>query len=299
MPVSFSFSSFIVLSGLLLVFSSSLYAQTDSNHVQTRPQNVVVSIEPYALLLRSFKREQDQVNVLLEKGFSEHSFHLKPTHLKQLAEADVFIWGGAQLEPHLIEVAKKAKKQVVLAEQQGLTLLHGQHTHAHAHDTHIDPHIWLSESNSRVLAKAMATALFYADDVVMQKMPLSQVEQATQNKSLIVFHDAYAYMENDLNIQKAFAFSDVHEKKAGLKQWQQFQMLLEQHKKTGRGMCLLGTRGFEQSAEAKKVMSLLEKNAMTNQVSWLTIDPLAHDKPYADYADFLKQNQNRLKACVN
>ena len=149
---------------------------------------VAVSIPPIHSLVAGVMDGVATPELLVKGGASPHTYSLKPSDAKALAEAQLVFWIGEGLEAFLVKplaaLAGNAKV-VELIEVPDLRRLpyrtggpwkrddHG-HDHAdkkkatkpektdHGHgDT--DAHIWLSPTNARVLAAAIMTALVEAD----------------------------------------------------------------------------------------------------------------------------------------
>ena len=105
---------------------------------------------------------------------------------------------------------------------------HDDHGDEHGHDEHghgaqIDPHIWLSPSNAKVLASAIAehlSAAFPANSAIYaanlaslhQRLDsldaeLRQKFSAVSGSKYLVFHDAYQYLERDYQLAAMGAIS--------------------------------------------------------------------------------------------
>ena len=151
---------------------------------------VVVSIPPVHSLVAAVMEGVAIPDLLIKGGASPHTYSLKPSDAKALAEARLVFWIGEGLEGFLAKplaaLAGNAKV-VELIEVPDLRRLpyrtgghwkrddHGQRRdHAdnkkatkpektgHEHGN-TDAHIWLSPANARVLAAAIMTALVEAD----------------------------------------------------------------------------------------------------------------------------------------
>ena len=101
---------------------------------------------------------------------------------------------------------------------------HDEHGHdEHGHGAQIDPHIWLSPSNAKVLASAIAehlSAAFPANSAIYaanlaslhQRLDsldaeLRQKFSAVSGSKYLVFHDAYQYLERDYQLAAMGAIS--------------------------------------------------------------------------------------------
>ena len=95
--------------------------------------------------------EQGQADLLLDRGGDPHSFQLRPTQARALAEADLIFWVGDELTPWLTRALSGIEAQgevVTLISADGLHLQdfahghrhddhgHAEEDHGHAHDDH-------------------------------------------------------------------------------------------------------------------------------------------------------------------
>ena len=259
------------------------------------PKKVLVSIQPYALILKELNPSDVEISVLQEASINPHAFQMKPSHLKKIADADLVIWGGEQVEPYLSKAFAK-KQQLVLANIPDLVLITDSHE-AHDEEHAIDPHIWLSEKNSIAIAKAMAAAL----DIKLLKnsTPLLTNKEETQNSRplLLVYHNAYSYLEAELQLQHDFVIYDNHNAKPGLKHWHELMEALKDAKQNQQAVCLISSPAFSESVEAKK----LEQKIMALQLKdfrWELIDPMASDKTYENFSAYLNESRDTFIKCM-
>lgn len=160
---------------------------------------ILVTIKPlYSLVLGLTKNVPGiQTELLLSPPHSPHTFHLKPSDVNKIVQADLIIWVGPELENFLITPLAnlKAKTQLLpLIKTAPLTLLtvrqdehwephdhshepetydhnhNPDHDHNHDHDHHdhdhhdhsadsIDPHIWLNTQNARAMVLTISETL--------------------------------------------------------------------------------------------------------------------------------------------
>jgi zinc transport system substrate-binding protein len=172
----------LFLAGLFLALALPSRADTP---------RVVVSIAPIHSLVAGVMDGVATPELLVKGGVSPHTYALKPSDAKMLAEARVVFWVGENLEMFLVKPleALASKATVVeLMEAPDLRLIpyrtsgswsrrhdhgHGSkdkqkakkaepsdHDHEHANT---DAHIWLAPANARILAAAIVAALTEAD----------------------------------------------------------------------------------------------------------------------------------------
>jgi len=152
---------------------------------------VVASIKPVHSLVAAVMQGVGTPILLVEGAGSPHTYSLKPSQAKALAEAEVVFWVGEGLEHFLerpLESLAADAKSVPLMEARGMILLPNREggtfepeadedEHAHAegegHDDHdheqdhdhgdFDPHVWLDPDNATAMVAAIADTLAAVD----------------------------------------------------------------------------------------------------------------------------------------
>ena len=158
---------------------------------------VLTTIKPVQLISAALLNGIDEPAVLLPPGASPHSFALRPSDRRALADAERIYWVGPNLERFLEDVLHDAANARELMDVPGLTLReyaeeHAEHGHDH-HDHHhdegsLDPHIWLSLDNALVLARWMKQDL----------APLYPEQQAQLDANLAHFEQQVGELEQAL-----------------------------------------------------------------------------------------------------
>lgn len=143
----------------LLVFFSCHSGKQESRQVS-------VSILPQKYLMERIAGDSVQVNVLIPPGMSPASCDLSTAGLKKLYDSDLcFTIGYLPFElTHLYPVLEKQPRLRVIDHSAGIELLGGSCGHRHATSPGeqacgIDPHIWLSPANIRIMADTLAEVL--------------------------------------------------------------------------------------------------------------------------------------------
>lgn len=200
---------------------------------------VVASIKPLHALTAAVMEGLGEPDLLVDGAATPHGFTLKPSDARALADADLVIRIGPQLEGFLVRpLAELAAGAVVitLTETEGVALLprrdggtwsdtHGTHDHGHGHghdhghepNTDIDPHLWLDPHNAEVAVQAIAEALAridpanaaaYAGNAARMSSAIAATE-ATMKAELVgvrdvpflVFHDGFQYLDSHFGLR--------------------------------------------------------------------------------------------------
>ncbi|CUA96197.1 zinc ABC transporter substrate-binding protein ZnuA [Pannonibacter indicus] len=163
---------------------------------------VIASIKPVQSLVAAVMDGVGEPSVIVDGAASPHTFALKPSTAKLIADADVVFWVGPELEPFLskpLETLGEKAQAIELSEAPGVNKLpvredanfephdHGHeegeaghshaghdhsHGHSHSHDHghghghehgEFDAHVWLDPENAKAMADDIAHHLSEAD----------------------------------------------------------------------------------------------------------------------------------------
>jgi zinc transport system substrate-binding protein len=194
---------------------------------------VVVTIKPIHSLVTQLMEGIGKPTLLVDGPASPHSFALKPSGVRAIDAADVFIRVSQTLEPFTAKIAAalpESVRLVTLEEAPGVRLLelrsggtfephrHGVEAHADAGEPGgtKDGHIWLDPDNAKAIVDYLAQVLSErapADAARLKanaekldaKIDALTAEIATETKPLqgrpfVVFHDAYQYFADRFDL---------------------------------------------------------------------------------------------------
>ncbi len=213
---------------------------------------IVVSIAPIHSLVSLLTKGVSEPKLLLRQGGSPHSSSLRPSQARALAEADLLIWVGPELESFLtVPVGRLVlpKAEMQLLKLKGLKLLpqrHGgfweedQHADESSHDQQsINPHIWLSPDNARHIVSSIGQRLIQIDQknaaayiqneedllrrVDLLEQSLSDLLTPIQTRPYLVFHDAYPYFEDAFSLNAVGSVRISAERAPGARRLQQIK----------------------------------------------------------------------------
>ncbi len=195
---------------------------------------VVVTIKPIHSLVTQLMEGIGTPVLLIDGAASPHAFSLKPSGMRAIDAADVFIRVSETLEPFTRKIAGALPgnvRLVTLEEAPGVKLLDLRssgtfepHQHgAEAHDDAVvqgagvkDGHIWLDPDNAKVIVGYLAHVLgerspvdaarFKANaEKLNARIDALASEIAAETKPLahrpfVVFHDAYQYFADRFDL---------------------------------------------------------------------------------------------------
>ncbi len=256
-----------------------------------RPLHVLTSIKPiYGLTLAMTQGTTTQVSLLLPDHASEHDYFLKPSERQAISKADLFIWGGPELESFLVRPLQGRQRNQPL-----LTLLPGAPIQYKQQGV-LDPHVWLHPHNADAWVQLIAEELARLDPAQAahyhhNAQHFSQMIQTFQPQSLtgiyyIAYHNAFAYWDSFSGSQ-TLGILRPHDHGSSPKQLTALYRLLE-HNPT---ICL--------SREPFIQDPLLKQLAHAFKRPILLLDPLGLNIPATPhyYEDLLNNLQTVFSKC--
>lgn len=214
---------------------------------------VVTSIKPLQMIASAITDGISEPEVLIPSDQSYHHFTLRPSMLRTLRQADLFVWVGPELETYLSDAVVQAGaygRQLQVLSLPELQVHHagldgedsrevlipdeGLHVgHKHKQSDTIDPHVWLNTDNARLIAQAMVAALTeldpanasaYTANLAQFNQRLAALEQGIDAQSLLpadsqyaVYHNAFQYFERQFGLQHELVFVASEELQPGVR----------------------------------------------------------------------------------
>ncbi|MBE0500299.1 MAG: zinc ABC transporter substrate-binding protein [Desulfuromonadales bacterium] len=274
---------------------------------QPQPLKVVVSIKPLHSLVAGVMAGVAEPQLLIQSGGSPHGYALRPSEARMLADAELIIWVGEQLEGFLIKPLSslgKTAEKLVLAESLAADLLPmraggewekdaDSEDHHPKHDDNItyNQHLWLDP----LLAKKIVTQTeltlsrldpghqqTYQQNAALLRQKLDHLHAELQAQlapvrqiPYIVFHDAYPYFEKAYGLNAVGSITINPERKPSAKQ------IIEIRKKIGelKARCVFSEPQFE----PKLVATVIEGSRARTGI----LDPLGTGLPAGVESYFL------------
>lgn len=207
-----------IFTTLLLVFTTTqVYANI----------NAVVSILPQKTFVKAIGGDKVDVSLMVLPGNSPHSYEPKPSQMRDISKADIYFAIDVEFEHVWLDKFSNQNKNMKIVDiSKGIQKLpmiehhHHEHEEDHHHDEHhesLDPHIWTSTSNVKIIAKNIYKTLVKLDnknkayyknnyeeflkhiaktDKIINKILLS----VDTNSKFMVFHPAWGYFARDYGL---------------------------------------------------------------------------------------------------
>jgi zinc transport system substrate-binding protein len=145
----------LALFGVVFVFLSVFASGCTAGAPESGKMLVAVTIPPQAESVEAIGGDRVDVFVLVPPGASPHTYELTPGQLADLSRARVYapVGSGIEFETAWMEKIREVNpRMTVVDSSEGVPLLPDG-----------DPHIWLSPTNAKIMAKNVCNGLIAAD----------------------------------------------------------------------------------------------------------------------------------------
>ncbi|MFP4071940.1 MAG: metal ABC transporter solute-binding protein, Zn/Mn family [Desulfovibrionales bacterium] len=202
------------------------------------PINVTVSIPPQKFFVERIAQDLATVNVMVAPGGSPATYEPKPRQMADLENTAAYFAIGVPFEASWLPrfAAANPSMRIVHTEQgidkipmaahshhpEGQTGLHDHrgHGHAHGHAEILDPHVWLSPLQAKIIAlnirdgfKALdagnsgvydrnCDALVKELEQMHEQLRLLFAESQLSSRTFMVFHPAWGYFAQDYGLEQ-------------------------------------------------------------------------------------------------
>jgi zinc transport system substrate-binding protein len=295
-----------LLSGLLCAAVAALLTTLPA----AATPRTLVTIKPIHSLVSAVMAGAGTPDLLVGGAASVHTYALKPSDARKLAQAELVFEVGPDLETWLTAPLKNLSrgKVIVLARVPGVKLLparRGGLWEADAdHDGPIDPHIWLDPRNAIAMTRAIAAALAAADpahaalyraNAARTQTQLAQLDGELKTllvpahgRAYLVFHDAYQYFETRYGLKPAGAVTVAPDRPVGPRRIEELRRRIA----AGGVSCTFREPQFP----PKLIETLAEGTAVRTAV----LDPLGADVAPGPglYPAIMRTMAHALAACL-
>ena len=199
--------------------------------------SVVVSIKPIHSIVTSLMSGIAEPQLLLKSSNSAHTFHLKPSQVQMLANADLVIIISGDFESGLRKAIKNIEDdslfQIIslnnlsIHKSRSEILKSKEHDDADEHEENIyDLHLWLDINNMKLIAKHINNLLIKIDpvnedkynnnflelmlDLEELKIDLEKEIDPFQASQFAVFSDTTQYFEKSMNLMRPIIITPYH-----------------------------------------------------------------------------------------
>lgn len=276
----------LLISVLLSACTTSI---KDEEFLDQRSENFIVSVSipPIEWLVRQIGGEKIQVQSLTVSGDDPHTYEPNPAQMAALSKADLYFSVGVEFEKVWIPRFQDANKALQVFDiTQGITRIPSpsgadhETENAHGEEEGLDPHIWLSPSNMKLLAMNTAEILKSYDQKNSEQYQenldqllalisdtdkqLNQMLSQPEREEFLIVHPALGYLAHEYGLKMIPVEIEGQEPSPA-----QMAEILEMAKNYD-----INTLFVQKGSSVVNVRSLAEQTAIENIIE---IDPMAYD----------------------
>lgn len=152
---------FVLVASAFVLMLSGCKAEEVSD--DGRPK-IICTLFPQYDFARQLYEDQADVTMLLKPGMESHMYDPTPDDMTKIANADVFIYTGDEMEPWAAEIVESLDESVKVVDLSKYVTLEAEAEHEHEHgileaehEHSYDPHYWLNLENAEAMVRAVAS----------------------------------------------------------------------------------------------------------------------------------------------
>ena len=260
--------------------------------------SVSASIKPLQLIAAAITADAviNEPGLIIGPAQDPHHPFLRPSERTTLADAEILLWVGPQLEEALSESIATAAASVIntyaLIQENGLTVSGA-----------IDPHVWLSTQNARLIAAALTRELAEKDSGNRQLYENNRNDffnsldsldaeifatlEGLQEMPFAVYHNAFRYYEKQYGLTHIASYTENEELQPGIRKVLEVREQLADNNVN----CLL----LEPSNNPEEISQLTERDMKLVSIDILGFDYAANK---TGYRDFMRGITQAIKTCL-
>jgi len=179
---------------------------------------VVVSIVPEQTFVKAIGGDEVSVDVMVSPGSSPHTYEPKPSQMREIASAKLYLSIGVEFEQvwlpkfrdlnphlHIIDVSHGIKRRAMVEK-------HTAHTKA------LDPHVWTTPANVAIIARNILDALVAADpshaniyhqrynqllkSIKLTDHQIHEIIDPLKGSVFMVFHPSWGYFADSYGLSQ-------------------------------------------------------------------------------------------------
>lgn len=282
---------FTLLSSVLktsLVLPALLLTSLYSSAADAR---ILVSNKPLALIAAA-TYPTEQIDILVPDGMSPHDYSLRPSDIGKIRGADKILWAGDHMEPYLAKFAAQASDKSEWLNATHLMQEMGIYNN--------DPHVWLSpelaiEISKRLIdwnptdkEQAKKDHQVFADQLTQLIVKTKAQLAPVKDSGFFVFHKAYGYWFQAIDVKQLGAFTVSPERKPGARRIQTMREQLQNEEVK----CIISEPQFSPAMIETIISDLTIKQGV--------LDPVAGSSVLTKtaYVEWLSEMADTLYECL-
>jgi zinc transport system substrate-binding protein len=224
-----------IMASVFLIVAFPGCTQKASRDVNDEKIGVVVSIPPQAEFVEKIGGNRVTVTVMVPPGANPHTYEPAPGQLEDVSKAKMYATVGSGIEFELVWMDKIIKinremlvvdcargvKLIAVSYKNGEPVAYSEYNESDKTGSSlkgIDPHIWLSPANAKIMVENIYEGLVQIDPenkeyyeknldnylVELDKLDkeITRTFSGKENEVIIVFHPAWTYFALDYGIKQ-------------------------------------------------------------------------------------------------
>ena len=213
---------------LFIILLSACQPENQETGLQEKSTQVTVSILPQAYFVDRISGGSVSVNVMVGPGQEAHTYEPKPEQMRALAQSNIFFTIGLEYEAVWVPRVKDINTNLAIIDSaKGIQRipLTTDHSHEDDEESHedeenegLDPHVWLSPENGKIIAENTLVALnalipesaemfrenFDAliADIENLDRDINDTLNTLEQRKFMVFHPAWGYFADHYNLEQ-------------------------------------------------------------------------------------------------
>jgi zinc/manganese transport system substrate-binding protein len=212
---------------IMICMVAGLQACEQSDTVNDDRLRVLTTIAPLYSFTKNITGDAARVDNLLPSGAGPHEYSLSPADAGKVAETNLLIINGVNLEDWLHKLTSSAE-QLRKSEANESDKLVVVDTSIGAELMDNDPHIWLSPKNAVIQAENIRDALMKADpdnaeiysgnadEYILRLRELDKKirdeVRTWKSKEFVAFHSAFTYFSRDYGLEQVAVIQETPER---------------------------------------------------------------------------------------
>lgn len=223
-----AFSAFLVSAAIFALFLSACQTMTPNSSADEGTIQVTVSIPPQAYFVQRIGGDLVSVNIMVGPGEEAHTYEPTPDQMKNLTESQAFFIIGVEYEDTWLPRFEEINPDLWIVDSAaGITRIEmtssDEHDteddeEDHEHTTGLDPHLWLSPANGKVIAANVLATLSELDpthaeifeantavllaDIDRLDTDIREALSGINQKTFMVFHPAWGYFAHEYDLEQ-------------------------------------------------------------------------------------------------
>lgn len=227
----------LLLSSMLIITIGSVLITFAGNKKEDNQEDfvIVTSFYPMYVLAKNIIGDVDGISLVNLTDYVNgclHDYSLTTADMKRLENADLLIMNGGSMENFIADILEAYPELPIINASEGIEFLASEHEHNHDdhadeteeehddHDEEFNAHVWLNMDDYRVQIENVKNGLIqydesnsdiYSNNATDYDNKIAELKNEylttlgdVSGQEVVIFHDAFAYMAEELGLEVAY-----------------------------------------------------------------------------------------------